>query len=95
MLATWLDEPHRATRDVDLPGFGDAAEDALLGSFREIMAAEGDDGVSFDLGRRGADWALSCGQPTQCKFWLDASSWWIWKRNTGPEGQCFAYTLAE
>ena len=49
LLATWFDEPHRATRDVDLLGFGDAAEDALLGTFREIMAVEVDDGVNFDL----------------------------------------------
>jgi predicted nucleotidyltransferase component of viral defense system len=49
LLATWFDEPHRATRDVDLLGFGDAAEDALLATFREIMAIEVDDGVSFDL----------------------------------------------
>ncbi len=49
LLATWFDEPHRATRDVDLLGFGDAAEDALLGTFREIMAVEADDGVIFDL----------------------------------------------
>lgn len=49
LLATWFDEPHRATRDVDLLGFGDAAEDALLGTFREIMAIEVDDGVIFDL----------------------------------------------
>ncbi len=49
LLATWFDEPHRATRDVDLLGFGDAAEDALLGTFREIMAVEVDDGVTFDL----------------------------------------------
>ena len=49
LLATWFDEPHRATRDMDLLGFGDAAEAALLGTFREIMAVEIDDGVSFDL----------------------------------------------
>lgn len=49
LLATWFDEPHRATRDVDLLGFGDAAQDALLATFREIMAVELDDGVSFDL----------------------------------------------
>ncbi len=49
LLATWFDEPHRATRDVDLLGFGDAADDALLGTFREIMAIAVDDGVSFDL----------------------------------------------
>lgn len=49
LLATWFDEPHRATRDVDLLGFGDAAEDALLATFREIMAVEVDEAVSFDL----------------------------------------------
>ena len=49
LLATWFDEPHRATRDVDLLGFGDAAEDALLGTVRAIMAIELDDGVTFDL----------------------------------------------
>ena len=49
LLATWFDEPHRATRDLDLLGFGDAAEAALLATFREIMAVEVDDGVNFDL----------------------------------------------
>ena len=49
LLATWFDEPHRATRDVDLLGFGDPAHDALLGTFREILALKLDDGVSFDL----------------------------------------------
>ena len=49
LLATWFDQPHRATRDVDLLGFGDAAEDALLATFREIRAVDLDDGVSFDL----------------------------------------------
>jgi predicted nucleotidyltransferase component of viral defense system len=51
LLTTWFDEPHRATRDVDLLGFGDAAHEALLATFREIMAIELDDGVSFDLKR--------------------------------------------
>jgi predicted nucleotidyltransferase component of viral defense system len=49
LLATWFDEPHRATRDVDLLGFGDAAEESLLETFREILAVEVDDGVIFDL----------------------------------------------
>jgi predicted nucleotidyltransferase component of viral defense system len=49
LLTTWFDEPHRATRDVDLLGFGDAADEALLATFRDIMAVEVDDGVSFDL----------------------------------------------
>jgi predicted nucleotidyltransferase component of viral defense system len=49
LLATWFDEPHRATRDVDLLGFGDVADGALLATFREIMAIDVHDGVSFDL----------------------------------------------
>lgn len=49
LLTTWFDEPHRATRDVDLLGFGDPAHEALLGTFREVMAIEADDGVVFDL----------------------------------------------
>jgi len=51
LLTTWFDEPHRATRDVDLLGFGDPAADTLLGTFREIMAVEVDDGVAFDVER--------------------------------------------
>jgi predicted nucleotidyltransferase component of viral defense system len=50
LLVTWFDEPHRATRDVDLLGFGDPAHDALIGTFREVMAIEADDGVTFDIG---------------------------------------------
>jgi predicted nucleotidyltransferase component of viral defense system len=42
LLVTWFDEPHRATRDLDLLGFGDPAHDALLG-------IEADDGVTFDI----------------------------------------------
>lgn len=49
LLVTWFDEPHRATRDVDLLGFGDAAEDTLLTTFREIMSIEAEDGINFDL----------------------------------------------
>lgn len=50
LLVTWFDEPHRATRDVDLLGFGDPAHDALLATFREVMAMGADDGVTFDIG---------------------------------------------
>lgn len=49
LLITCFDEPHRATRDVDLHGFGDPAQKALLDTFREVMAIEVSDGVSFDL----------------------------------------------
>ena len=49
LLATWFDETQRATRDVDLLGFGDPTEEALLATFREIMTVEVDDGVNFDI----------------------------------------------
>ena len=49
LLATWFDEPHRATRDMDLFGFGEATDDALLETFREIMTVDADDGVTFNL----------------------------------------------
>jgi predicted nucleotidyltransferase component of viral defense system len=48
LLTTWFDEPHRATRDLDLLGFGDPSEDALLAVLREVMMIAVDDGVSFD-----------------------------------------------
>ncbi len=34
---------------MDLLGFGDSAQDALLATFREVMSLEVDDAVSFDL----------------------------------------------
>jgi predicted nucleotidyltransferase component of viral defense system len=49
LLVTWFDEPHRATRDVDLLGFGDATQDTLLTTFRETMSIEAEDGIHFDL----------------------------------------------
>lgn len=48
LLTTWFEAPHRATRDLDLLGFGDPSDDALLALFRGIMAITVDDGVSFD-----------------------------------------------
>jgi predicted nucleotidyltransferase component of viral defense system len=48
LLTTWFDEPHRATRDLDLLGFGDPSDEALLAVFREVMTIAVDDGVSFD-----------------------------------------------
>lgn len=50
LLMTWLDEPHRATRDLDLLGFGDNAPDRLLALFREVLETDvPDDGLVFDL----------------------------------------------
>jgi predicted nucleotidyltransferase component of viral defense system len=49
LLMTWLDEPHRGTRDLDLLGFGDNAPDKLLALFRDVLdTAVPDDGVIFD-----------------------------------------------
>jgi predicted nucleotidyltransferase component of viral defense system len=51
LLMTWLDEPHRGTRDLDLLGFGDNAPDRLLQLFREVLDTPvADDGVAFDVG---------------------------------------------
>jgi predicted nucleotidyltransferase component of viral defense system len=49
LLMTWLDAPHRGTRDLDLLGFGDPDEENMLAVFREIMATDGDDGIVFDV----------------------------------------------
>jgi predicted nucleotidyltransferase component of viral defense system len=51
LLTTWFDEPHRATRDLDLLGFGDPSDDALLAVFREVMTIAVDDGVTFDTAK--------------------------------------------
>jgi len=49
LLTAWFTEPHRATRDLDLLGFGDPGSEAMLEVFRAILAEESDDGVQFDL----------------------------------------------
>lgn len=51
LLTTWFDEPHRATRDLDLLGFGDPSDDALLAVFRDVMTIAVDDGVNFDTAK--------------------------------------------
>jgi len=49
LLATWLPETARGTRDLDLLGLGDPSEQGILGVFREVLAIMVDDGVDFDL----------------------------------------------
>ena len=49
LLTSWFTDPHRATRDLDLLGFGDPNPDALLDVFREIFAVDVADGVEFDM----------------------------------------------
>ena len=49
LLMIWFTDPHRATRDLDLLGFGDPSPDAMLATFREILAQNAGDGVEFDV----------------------------------------------
>ena len=49
LLTSWFADPHRATRDLDLLGFGDPSPDAMVAAFKEILATDVEDGVEFDL----------------------------------------------
>jgi len=49
LFALWTGRPHRATRDLDLLGFGDPDEKRVREVMDEVLALEvGDDGVRFD-----------------------------------------------
>lgn len=48
LMMSWFDDPHRGTRDLDLLGFGNPEPEPMLETFREILAHEADDGVTFD-----------------------------------------------
>ena len=48
LITTWFDDPHRATRDVDLLGYGDPSPELMLATFREIASIAADDGLIFD-----------------------------------------------
>ena len=49
LLITWLENPHRPTRDLDLLGYGDPDPEGILATFREILREEANDGVTFDV----------------------------------------------
>jgi predicted nucleotidyltransferase component of viral defense system len=50
LFVTWVVDPFRQTRDLDLLGFGANNAEALAQTFRDICAAEvPDDGVAFDI----------------------------------------------
>src|SRR5258707_15025542 len=49
LVTTWVDDPYRPTRDLDLLGFGDSDPKLTLKLFREICAIEADDAVVFDI----------------------------------------------
>jgi predicted nucleotidyltransferase component of viral defense system len=55
LLTSWFEHPHRATRDLDLLGFGEPNPDAMIAAFREILAVNVADGVEFDLGALRVD----------------------------------------
>lgn len=49
LFTVWTGRPHRATRDLDLLGFGDPGEARLRAVFAEVLSiAVPDDGVHFD-----------------------------------------------
>lgn len=51
LFTLWTGKPHRATRDLDLLGFGDLGEENLRDVFADVLTLEvADDGVTFDLG---------------------------------------------
>jgi predicted nucleotidyltransferase component of viral defense system len=50
LFTLWTGKPHRATRDLDLLGFGDPGQQQVRQVFAEVLALEvPDDGVRFDL----------------------------------------------
>ena len=48
LFTLWYDMPHRATRDVDLLGFGASDLDSVAAVFRNIAKLESNDGLVFD-----------------------------------------------
>ncbi len=49
LFMAWTSKPHRATRDVDLLGSGDPADDRMLAHFRDVFNTNVvDDGLRFD-----------------------------------------------
>jgi len=55
LMAAWLDDPHRPTRDLDLLGFGDPNPETMLRVFREICAIDEIDGVTFEVADLAVD----------------------------------------
>jgi predicted nucleotidyltransferase component of viral defense system len=49
LFTVWTGEPHRATRDVDLLGFGEPTEQNIRSVFAEVLSLDvQDDGIRFD-----------------------------------------------
>jgi Nucleotidyl transferase AbiEii toxin, Type IV TA system len=43
LMASWSDDPHRPTRDVDFLGYGDPAPESMLAVFREMCSIDAKD----------------------------------------------------
>jgi len=48
LLALWLEDSNRVTRDADFLAFGDASAERLIADFGAIMQTEAEDGLIFD-----------------------------------------------
>ncbi|MGH6706958.1 MAG: nucleotidyl transferase AbiEii/AbiGii toxin family protein [Sphingomicrobium sp.] len=48
LMTSWMEDPFRPTRDIDLLGFGNPEADAMLALFGDVCRIELDDGVRFD-----------------------------------------------
>lgn len=49
LFTLWTGAPHRATRDVDLLGFGEMSADSIRGVFADVLAQNAvPEGVQFD-----------------------------------------------
>lgn len=55
LFSLWYDEPHHATRDADLLGFGPDDAETLTAMFRDIATIAIDDGIAFDPASVRAD----------------------------------------
>jgi predicted nucleotidyltransferase component of viral defense system len=83
LMMSWFDDPHRGTRDLDLLGFGDPEPDLMLKTFRDILAQQADDGVTFDAEAlrvdrirgdwnmvvSGCGWSLRSAAPASTLWW--------------------------
>jgi hypothetical protein len=80
LLMSWLDEPHRGTRDLDLLGFGDSSPGAMLLIFREILTQDASDGVvSATFARRGTTIPVDRPDALSPAFAADELKQWQWR----------------
>lgn len=49
LVALWIEDENRVTRDADFLGFGDASEGHLISVFSEVMSQQLDDGLVYDI----------------------------------------------